>query len=35
MVLAVAWRPDPSQCENIEDSEYFSIVPIKGAETSF
>jgi hypothetical protein len=26
-VQAGAWRPDPSQCENIEDSDYFSIVP--------
>ncbi|MEN8195444.1 MAG: hypothetical protein ABFS30_02900 [Pseudomonadota bacterium] len=35
MALAVSWRPDPSQCENIEGSEYFSISPIKGAEASF
>ena len=35
MALAVAWRPDPSQCENMEDSEYFSIAPVTGAEASF
>lgn len=33
--LAVSWRPDPSQCENIEDSEYFSIAPVTGVEKSF
>ena len=35
MLLAVSWRPDPSQCENIEDSEYFRVVPITGTEASF
>lgn len=24
-VQAAAWRPDPSQCENIEDSDYFRV----------
>lgn len=33
--LAVSWRPDPSQCENIEDSEYFSIASVTGVEKSF
>jgi len=35
MALAVAWRPDPGQCESIENSEYFSIVPVTGTEASF
>jgi hypothetical protein len=26
-VLAVAWKPDPSQCDNMEDSEYFNVGP--------
>ncbi|MCK5274539.1 MAG: hypothetical protein KAR37_07830 [Alphaproteobacteria bacterium] len=33
--LAYAWRPDPSKCENMKDSEYFSIPPVVGAEKSF
>jgi TPR repeat protein len=33
--LAVSWRPDPSQCENMEDSEYFSISPVTEAKESF
>jgi len=35
MALAVSWRPDPGKCENMEDSDYFSIAPAAGAETSF
>ncbi|MCK5273667.1 MAG: hypothetical protein KAR37_03385 [Alphaproteobacteria bacterium] len=35
MALAVAWRPDPSKCGNMEDSEYFSISPFTGAKESF
>ncbi|MBE9554008.1 MAG: hypothetical protein IMF05_11140 [Proteobacteria bacterium] len=35
MALAVAWRPDPRKCENMKDSEYFSIVPVTGAKASF
>jgi hypothetical protein len=34
MLKAVAWKPDPSQCENMEDSEYFSISPVAGAKES-
>lgn len=29
--LALAWRPDPAQCEDMENSDYFSIAPVAGA----
>jgi hypothetical protein len=31
---ADAWRPDVSQCVNMEDSEYFRIAPAAGADAS-
>lgn len=31
MLMAVSWRPDPSQCENMRASEYFNINPIEEA----
>lgn len=31
MTLALAWTPDPSQCEDMGNSEYFSIPPVAGA----
>lgn len=34
MALAVSWRPDPSKCDNVKDSKYFSIVPVTGAGAS-
>ena len=30
MTLALAWRPDPGQCENLANSAYFSIAPAAG-----
>jgi hypothetical protein len=34
-VQAVFWRPDPSQCETMEDSDYFSIVPAEEPRSRF
>jgi len=32
MALAVSWKPDPEQCENMADSPYFNIAPVAGAQ---
>jgi TPR repeat protein len=32
--LAISWRPDPAQCGDMEGSDYFSLPPAAGQETS-
>lgn len=31
MAMAVSWRPDPAQCDNMEESGYFNIPPDNGS----